>query len=239
MSILHANAFFVGAALIACLAACSQNDTVHPPSIGDCQGTAAQCGVGPGTNGNLPTGGNGGDASTDGGTGGTACGNLSSPVPDCEACLEQTCCTPAITCSNNAECFALTNCLRSCQPTDQPCITGCQNLHITGLPAYNGYISCLQTSCSIPCGLVDGGTSCGQFVFSSPACDTCVTTNCCGPANVCSNDPDCFSLGQCLQTCLPTDTVCQTNCRTLLPAGTGTYAALGLCISSNCTAQCQ
>jgi hypothetical protein len=192
----------------------------------------------PGTNGNVSTGGNGSDASTDSGTG-TSCGSLSSPVPACEACLEQTCCAPAITCSNNAECFALTNCLRFCQPTDQPCITGCQNLHVTGLPAYNGYVSCLQTSCAIPCALADAGTDCGQFVFSGAACDACVTANCCAPANVCSNDPDCFSLGQCLQTCIPTDTLCQSNCRTLLPAGNGTYAALGLCISSNCTAPCQ
>lgn len=226
-------------AAVACFAACAQDTTPHPAGITDCQGSATQCGLGSRPNGTVPTGGTGADASSDGATG-TACGNLSSPIAACEACLEQTCCTQAITCSNNAECFALTSCLKSCQPTDQPCITGCQNLHTTGLPAYNGYVACLQTNCSVPCQLVDAGaTNCGQFVFSVAACDNCVTTNCCAPANVCSSDPDCFSLGNCLQSCLPTDTLCQSNCRMLLPAGTGTYAALGLCISSNCAAQCQ
>jgi len=238
VSFLRARALGVSAA-VACLAACSQKESPHPPGIGDCDGGAAQCGVGPsGTNGNVSTGGTGADASREGATA-AACGNLSSPVPACEACLQQACCTPAITCSNNAECFALNNCLLSCQRTDQPCITGCQNLHVTGLPAYNSYVSCLQTSCAIPCGLVDAGTNCGQFVFSAAQCDSCVTANCCAPANVCSNDPDCFALGNCLQGCVPTDTTCQSNCRMLLPLGTGTYAALGLCISSNCAAQCQ
>lgn len=217
------------------LLACSESDP-HPSTIGDCPESAASCGTSSGPQ--SPSGPNGGtDASDATGGGAATCGALSSPDAACQACLEQSCCTPALTCSNNADCLGLSNCLASCQTSNQPCITGCQSLHAPGQASYNAFISCLQMSCAATCQMSGGGTDCGQLVYSTP-CDPCVTQNCCNQAAVCSNDPNCMALSQCLQTCAPNNTNCITDCQTNAPAGVGVYSALGQCISTNCTAVC-
>ena len=219
--------------------ACSQSDP-HPSTLTNCQGSATSCGssAGPqsssGSSGG-PSGGGATDASD--ATGGAACGALASPDTACEACLEQSCCTEAIVCSNNADCLGLSDCLASCQPSNQPCITGCQGMHGPGQASYNAFISCLQMSCGASCQVSGAGTDCGQLVFST-TCDPCITRSCCAAAAVCSNDPNCMLLSQCLQTCAPGNTVCTTDCQTTAPGGAGVYASLGQCISTNCSGVC-
>jgi hypothetical protein len=237
---LTANALSMAIALAASSMACSQSPSPHPAGIGDCQGSATSCGVGITVGSSTGGGTDGGSADGSAGDGATglACGTISSRDPNCEACLEHTCCQSAIVCSNTDECIALQNCLQFCTPGDVPCVSGCQNLHTTGLPTYNIYVQCLQTNCAVPCQLADAGANCGTLVLSG-ACDVCVNQSCCSQAANCSNDPDCLTLGSCLQTCASNDTTCVANCQALAPNGTGIYSSLGTCIQNSCAAPCQ
>ena len=88
-----------------------------------------------GTGGIEPIGGMGGIAPIGGmggagqaGAGGTVsldCGLDFSPLPDCEACLDVSCCAEQETCLTDSYCVDLIGCLNSCEGYDEPCLSEC------------------------------------------------------------------------------------------------------------------
>jgi hypothetical protein len=167
------------------------------------------------------------------------CGLLDFGEP-CQSCMEASCCAPSAACSNSVDCLSIVTCGNQCQ--SQSCVTGCTTQFPAGATGYETLATCLRSSCGDVCLLVDGGATtannCGQLVFASDTCQSCVNGNCCSASQTCSDDPDCLLYVQCLNTCAPNDTNCRDNCRTLNPTGFSTFGSLNTCMQSKCTTQC-
>jgi hypothetical protein len=72
--------------------------------------------------------------------------------------------------------------------------------------------------------------------FTLPACETCVESRCCSLVALCSNNPDCLSLADCVDGC---DTqACVNDCKTNFPNAVGDFDAMNQCLDSNCGVDC-
>jgi hypothetical protein len=224
------------ACVLIALASCSSHEQ-HPPQIGDCTGPANAC-----INAKV---GSGAPSITDGGS----CGVLSFREP-CQTCVETNCCSLVGLCSNNADCLSLAvDCVGKC--TTQSCVDDCKIKMPNAVGDFDALDQCLSTSCSDACGAGDAGIStpseasvsvgqsCGRLSYQSVACQSCVESNCCDPAEMCSSDPDCFLYVQCRAMCSPADTRCNTDCQTTNPRGFTGFGNLAQCLESKCTTQCQ
>lgn len=142
--------------------------------------------TGSGTNGGKGLDGLlGGGTPSGGGTaaGGTSGGGGASTLPTscalaagdstCVTCLKQSCCSPTLACSNNAECKAIVECGGTC--VDQACYNNCVSAHPNGQAALQSAVNCQKAHCQSACGGTpsDAGTAGPACVSSSPSyCST-------------------------------------------------------------------
>ena len=216
---------------IALALACSQKAPL-PPNLGDCE-AGTKCGstggIGSGTGSGT------GGASGDGGT----CGTIMYLDPICNTCVQQNCCGDDSACSDDPLCLDIVRCASACAPSDQTCILNCENQWQNGVANYQNFTFCTQSRCMTECAVPEGGASCGVSLFSSMACNVCITTNCCNANAACSNNPDCFALVQCVSACPANDQVCQTNCQATHPNSGVDYTNLNQCRLASCSSKCQ
>jgi hypothetical protein len=125
--------------------------------------------------GGTPGGTTSGGATSSGGGASTLPSSCASASGDsaCVTCLKQSCCSPTLACSNNAECKAIVECGATC--VDQACYDNCLSSHPNGQANLQSAISCQKTHCQSACGgtTSDAGTAGPACVSSSPSyCST-------------------------------------------------------------------
>ncbi|MFO0553796.1 MAG: hypothetical protein U0271_35760 [Polyangiaceae bacterium] len=196
---------------------------------GDSQGGA---GGNPGTGGNPSTGGQGGEG---GSVPPPECGLTFDDRPDCEACMDNSCCTEEEACGPGSDCEALLICANACAEGDQPCVDACIADHAQGLTDIQAVFACYDASCKtdVACAfpICDSG-----LVYPDEACATCLTdsTSCCASATACAGDQACLA---CLSD--PMTAGCDTNtnyqailaCSTGAPPNCGPSCATNVCDS--------
>lgn len=72
----------------------------------------------------------------------------------CMDCIQQSCCSEATACENDADCSAMVTCARACpSPTDvgSQCVQDCASQHNLGGAAYNPLILCMGNACGQEC----------------------------------------------------------------------------------------
>jgi hypothetical protein len=86
-----------------------------------------------------------------------------------------------------------------------------------------------------------GSANCGDLTLTQPACQTCMTDNCCSELLACTSGTMCNSLLGCIQTYCATDpdlqTCAETNC-SQYEGGLADYNAVDACLVSYCTSAC-
>jgi hypothetical protein len=196
----------------------------------------AECDAGPqcGTTGGIVGG--GGTSSDSGGP--NACGVLVYRDSICNTCVTRECCARDVTCSNNADCLALAQCISACPSSDTMCVPRCRS-QSNAIADYDNFVTCVAMGCGNECAGSEAGAACGSLVFSPLACDTCVNASCCGDDLACSNSPDCVAIVRCVASqCQAGDQACITNCETLYPGGEAIYRSLAQCVLTSCSTQC-
>jgi hypothetical protein len=81
---------------------------------------------------------------------GANCGVLVFPTTACNTCADSHCCSQSAACSNNPDCFALTQCAAPCGANTQ-CVMDCSTHHPNGSPDYTSLQQCLQLNCANAC----------------------------------------------------------------------------------------
>jgi hypothetical protein len=71
----------------------------------------------------------------------------------------------------------------------------------------------------------------------TPACETCLSTNCCSAKTTCANNFDCVSLVSCLALCGGDPALCST-CTQALPNGVTDAAGLCNAAGQPCQVDC-
>ena len=141
-------------ALVSCLGNCAQGDTT---CVNGCA-TQNQSGVAPlqalqtcisSTCDTECNGGSAGGGSTPPPAG--SCGTLQTGVAACDTCLDNSCCSQALTCSNSTACMAYLDCLQTNNCTTQACANTCSTQHPGGAAPYAALNTCLSTNCASPC----------------------------------------------------------------------------------------
>jgi hypothetical protein len=109
-------------------------------SAGEATGGGAGTGGSGGSGGSLATGGSSGS----GGSGGVSCGEFGDSA-DCQACLQDNCCTEGGRCERSAECTALVTCVADCADADNvtSCRGECLTQHPIGAEPYNLLLLCM------------------------------------------------------------------------------------------------
>jgi hypothetical protein len=129
------------------------------------------------------------------------------------------CCAELAACDTGTDCGTLLDCLQAA--TDMAAQMKCQTDNSAGVPDAQALVGCAK-SCD--------GTSCSNGICTTgltsnkPACDTCLTTNCCTEFDGCVADAAC-------KACL------------LNPAGAGCdmnvmAKAAATCESTKCKTEC-
>lgn len=131
----------------ACLAQCTSG------TGGASTGGTGNVGGG-GTGGGVPTGGSGGglpSGGTGGGSGGGGnCSGIQTGSPQCDSCLQTTCCAQVANCLSNQACLGLLQCLSQyCSQTSnvQTCAQQNCGQYLSGANDYNAVGQCAQSSC--------------------------------------------------------------------------------------------
>ena len=73
------------------------------------------------------------------------------PIGPCQTCLASSCTSEYDACVADAECLALYQCLKGCQPSDLVCQQGCYDQHGDGVPRLQALLDCSQVSCVGTC----------------------------------------------------------------------------------------
>jgi hypothetical protein len=160
----------------------------------------------------------------------------------CDTCLDTSCCSQGQACANapNNACLNLFQCIGGCNG-NATCQQNCQTTNQAGVASAQALSQCINGSCGTQCGgggndggtTTDGGMTCG-LTTGTPACDQCLTTNCCSQEQACVNSTDCMALLMCLNNCAMGDTTCQNTCSSQHQAGVAPYNALGMCYQNSC-----
>jgi hypothetical protein len=69
----------------------------------------------------------------------------------CEKCLYTKCDTAMNGCAANAECVALFDCWKTCNPGDMTCIQTCEGQHPNGVSDATKVVTCEKVSCPSAC----------------------------------------------------------------------------------------
>jgi hypothetical protein len=204
---------------------------------GGAGGAGGSGGAGGGVGGSGGTGGIGVGGS--GGTGGVMdCGTLTVADPVCQDCLTATCCAQLKACSDEIECIDLLNCESAC--VDPTCIDTCVAAYPVGAPLVDAVNMCFG-ACAPDCG---GGSTVGicdsgLTITDPPACEPCLTANCCDEFVACSGGTDVNGN--------PLDDAQVLECIDCLNAGPGmdppgadcvAADAAETCANTNCAVEC-
>ena len=179
-----------------------------------------------GTGVTVGTGGAGAGATgSTGSGGGMICPGFGDP---CTSCLSAAC--PAIfcSCSNNADCLALSACLNNCGGASD-CAQACQTAHENGIADLYALSGCAGASCPSECPGNDPLDPCIECVL-----DTCPMA-----LSACLADAECVALYHCLGGCGEVDLVCQQGCYAQHGAGTVKLTALLQCEKAPCGSACK
>jgi hypothetical protein len=78
--------------------------------------------------------------------------------PECDACLEQNCCTELAACVASSECGAVLGCLSMCAVHPEPdiCPGRCFG-NGEPPPLFQSFLECLISSCQVACTMLSGG----------------------------------------------------------------------------------
>jgi hypothetical protein len=87
-----------------------------------------------------------------------ACGALSSPLPDCDACLASQCCGEQSAVGTNADALHYAACTAGCLPSDASCRDTCALQHTSGWQAAHALEECTEQRCLGAC--PDPGVDC-------------------------------------------------------------------------------
>ncbi len=71
--------------------------------------------------------------------------------PECDACIESSCCTQGKACANDAECESALTCVQGCTSGDTACEDNCANQYPTGYQKLIDFFDCLSQMCSGKC----------------------------------------------------------------------------------------
>lgn len=166
---------------------------------------------GSGGGGEGGSGGDGGGTTTTGGTtGGTTgttgstsssstteegppCGVIFDDRPECEACMEESCCAELEGCAPGTDCDALITCANACAMGDDACISACVEAHQQGLADFQTIQTCYADNCeqTLECSypVCDSG-----LVVPDMVCGTCLgeSTECCAALTACAGEPACL-----------------------------------------------
>jgi len=82
---------------------------------------------------------------------GLSCGGFGYNAPACSACVKQTCCSTASTCSQNGECVKLDLCRTNCIPGSSTCPPECEQRYAGGVQDLAPWLDCVQNLCSEAC----------------------------------------------------------------------------------------
>lgn len=140
------------------------------------------------------TGGTGGV----GGAGECADSMFESPDAVCQTCLEASCCSQLVACSEEGECVALFYCEAGCAE-DQACIDACQNTAPAGATAlFDALDACITASCESDCvgysPICDSGLGLSGMDPAIMACAACLgAPGCCEDFTVCAADATCLA----------------------------------------------
>jgi hypothetical protein len=171
--------------------------------------------------------GTGGSAST--GTGGSpGCGaTVFSDRPQCQACVQASCCNQLAACTTGTPCAALLDCLTSkmCASGDTTCITGCEDANSAGVSDAQALEACYNTNCSTLMVCQTGAICQSGLMVPNVPCGMCLGGACCTEWTACGADATCRGCA----TSSGTDPGCDTN---------NTYASAIACEKSKCMGEC-
>jgi hypothetical protein len=175
------------------------------------------------------------------GTAGTGtCGGFNSTDMNCNTCLTTSCCSEGSTCGANSACQAIYNCVKGCS-TDA-CAQTCLTNNPNGVNDFDAFTTCVENDCNTLCGGNstggDAAVTCGGFMFTTAACQTCFDSGCCAQGNACAANSECMALDACVKACASTDNTCFNNCNSAHPNGTTDLNAVGSCLSGPCGSAC-
>jgi hypothetical protein len=71
--------------------------------------------------------------------------------PECDACIESSCCTQGKACANDAECGSALTCVQGCASGDTACEDNCANQYPAGYQKLIDFFDCLSQMCSGTC----------------------------------------------------------------------------------------
>jgi hypothetical protein len=84
----------------------------------------------------------------------------------------------------------------------------------------------------------DGLKGCGPFVWSSPACASCMNQSCCDVEKLCAAIPTCAPLADCENSC-DGSVSCQEGCGARYIDAISNYNAVLNCRFNMCAAECK
>ena len=142
-----------------------------------------------------------------------ACG-LPYGTNECAECAATSCCNESAACSADPACAPYESCLESCKG-DPACRSRCVVDFPSGTAAPVASLSaCLASKCETECNLACGGLASSETPpDAAAACQSCLTTSACAPAEACASSVDCeAAFQQCSLACPTWD--CAETCRT-------------------------
>lgn len=140
----------------------------------------------------------GAQMTTGSGGGGPVCGLTIDDRPDCQACVDGSCCAEQQDCdpTGTTDCGVLTKCIIACG-MDAACQQACVDTDETatmgaGLTAFRLIFDCFDQNCAADPACVYPICDSG-LVLQDEACATCLTDSCCTPVKACADDPACLA----------------------------------------------
>jgi hypothetical protein len=166
----------------------------------------------------------------------SACGmTLTSGV--CQACVASKCCSQLEACANNPACKPYEACLLGCGD-DYACRAKCLADHpINSGVEIPSLDTCVATECKDACGISCGLA--GSYVKgdAAVACQECLVTQACIPAEKCGTDLSCQIASRCATSCVTLD--CRTACLfAATDAGQAEALDLAVRVATRCPSSC-
>ena len=165
-----------------------------------------------------------------------ACSSLAGDLAQCQACLDQECCSQSAACAASPACAAYEGCVIPCG-TDDACRARCTLDHRAASPEIAAMDQCLASHCQTPCGVSCGLTGSGTSPDAAAACAECIVARDCDKAQACATSLECLEILGCEGTCATPD--CQAACPDGLDAGAALASALTQAFAGTCLEACE
>ncbi|MFO0616092.1 MAG: hypothetical protein U0414_26090 [Polyangiaceae bacterium] len=177
-----------------------------------------------------------GTAMTSGTGGGPVCGLTFDDRPDCETCMEDSCCSELQECdpNSNSDCGKLVVCLNACMSGDSACQDACiaADTSGAGLTALQAIFSCYDGNCKTT-QACEYPICDSMLLFADEACAGCLGNSCCQAIKDCVADTGCQA---CLTMNPPLDP--GAPCGTAGSPSDMLYQAQDTCEHTTCKADC-